>query len=140
MIDWFGNKTKTKKSHLKNLLEVALADGNLDKNEVLLLHSLGKRFNISPEEIDQIKNNPQTINFHPPKSNKERFNQIYDLVCMMMIDGQINRHELDICKLFALKLGFMPLIVDDFVRIITDNVSRGISVGDAYLEVSKLLN
>jgi hypothetical protein len=119
--------SRKKQSHIKNLIEVALSDGNIDEEEMVLLLNLAKSLDITQEEIYQIRINPGKVNFHPPYRARERFNQIYDLVCMMMVDGEINKNELKLCKDLALKLGYLPLIVDDFIYIITRNISDGLS-------------
>ncbi len=132
------NHQQKNQSHVKNLIEVALSDGSIDDEEMMLLLNLATRLGISKEEIYQIKMNPGNVKFNPPKSSKERFNQIYDLVCMMMIDGQVNKNELKLCKELALKLGYLPLIVDDFILMITKNISEGVSSRDTFKKAIKL--
>lgn len=133
------NKKKRKKSHIKNLIEVALSDGQMDENEMALLLNLARRLNIEMEEIQQIRQNPHLVQFHPPRNPKERFDQIYDLVCMMMVNGSINKNELELCKILALKLGYMPLIVDDFVKLISENISQGVSSEESYDRIYKMI-
>jgi uncharacterized tellurite resistance protein B-like protein len=133
------NKEKNKKSHLKNLIEVAFSDGQMDNDEYILLLSLARKLNINDEEIKKIKENPNSIKFYPPSSSRERFDQIYDLVCMMMVDGVIHRKEMEICKNLALKLGYLPQIVDHFVSSIGDNVRKGISKEQSFKQLSNLI-
>jgi uncharacterized tellurite resistance protein B-like protein len=128
-----------KMSHVKNLIEVALSDGNIDEEEIVLLLNLAKSLGITQQEIYKIRINPGKINFNPPRSSRGRFNQIYDLVCMMMVDGQIDKNELKVCKDLALKLGYLPLIVDDFITIISQDISVGISSRETYRVTQRLL-
>lgn len=132
------NHSKKNQSHIKNLIEVALSDGNIDEDEMMLLLNLATRLGITKEEIYQIKMNPGSVKFNPPVGAKERFNQIYDLVCMMMINGQVNKNELKLCKELALKLGYLPLIVDDFILMITKNISEGVSSRDTFNKAMEL--
>jgi len=135
----FKRHNNSRKSHLKNLLEVALADGQLDNDEYVLLLSLARKLDISDQEIKNIRENPGLITFKPPASHKKRFEQVYDLVCMMMIDGVIHQKELDFCKSMALKLGYMPRIVDDFIESIRDNVKKGIPKELSFKELAGLI-
>jgi uncharacterized tellurite resistance protein B-like protein len=124
--------SKKKMSHVKNLIEVALSDGNIDEEEIVLLLNLAQSLGITQQEIYQIRINPGKVAFTPPFHSKDRFNQIYDLVCMMMVDGQIDENELKLCKDLALKLGYMPLIVEDFIKLITRDISIGLSSKETY--------
>ena len=61
---------KRVKSHFKNLLAVALADGILDKVELDNLFKISKRYYITRDELEELVDNPNQISFNPP-SNKE---------------------------------------------------------------------
>jgi len=117
------NSFKKKQSHIKNLIEVALADGIVDNEESILLLDVAKRMNVTEQQVNEIKDNLDAISFVPPSGSKQRFNQVYDLVCMAMAHGRINPKGLELCKVLALKLGYMPLIVDDFIKIIDKKLS-----------------
>ena len=130
---------RLKQSHLKNLIEVALLDGQLDNNEYVLLLSLARRLKISDQEIKNIQENPGKIIFMPPGSHKKRFEQVYDLVFMMMVDGVIHQKELDFCKKMALKLDYMPQLVDDLIVSIRDSVQKGIPKELSFRELSGIL-
>lgn len=121
------NSFKKKQSHIKNLIEVALADGVIDNDEIILLLNVAGRMKVTEQQVDEIKANLHAIKFISPSRAKERFHQVYDLVCMMMANGRIDPKELELCKSLALKLGYMPLIVDDFIKIIEKNISGKIS-------------
>ena len=58
---------------------------------------------------------------------------------MMMVNGSINKNELELCKILALKLGYMPLIVDDFVKLISENISQGVSSEESYDRIYKMI-
>ena len=61
---FYGNEDKKNKSYIKNLLEVAIADGILDESELELVISIASNFDISKEEVIEIKDNPSTIQLH----------------------------------------------------------------------------
>ena len=56
------------KSHIKNLLEVAIADGKLDEIELELVISIAGKFDITKGEVMEIKEIPHEIKFKPPSS------------------------------------------------------------------------
>ena len=60
-----------------------------------------------------------------PKSNYRRFNQVYHLVSMMLIDGYANPEELRLCKVAAEALGYEPEFVDELAQSISEKFSLG---------------
>lgn len=118
---------KKRKSHFKNLLAVAMADGNFDNVEYEYIMALAQKCYMSPAEVQRVIDNPEMIGFYAPKTNQERFDQIYDLVTVMLIDGKIDDREMKLCKIFAMKLGFRTAIVDRLIMDIVDQAVHGVA-------------
>lgn len=110
------DKDGVRRSHVKNLLSVALADGHLDPDEWDLLVTISKVMGISEEEIHTIKEKPEQVPFIPPKKYEDKVQQIHDLVAVMTVDSYISPRELALCKKISLKLDILPNIVDDIIR------------------------
>ena len=111
-----SDKDGIRRSHVKNLVSVAMADGQLDRDEWKLLIVIAERLGMDEEEITSIKNNPDQVNFVPPKKYDEKVQQIRDLVAVMTIDSMINQRELELCKKISLKLDILPQMVDEIVE------------------------
>ncbi|ELR68313.1 hypothetical protein C900_00540 [Fulvivirga imtechensis AK7] len=116
LLDIFSSGSEERKSHIKNLISVAMADGHLAEEEWALLTRVAQRLRMSSEEIQNIKNNPADIQFVVPKKYKEKIQQVNDLVALMMVDGDIDQSELELCKKIALKLDLLPRVVNDLVN------------------------
>ena len=110
------DKDGVRRSHVKNLLSVALAHGHLDPDEWDLLLTISKVMGISEEEIHNIKEKPEQVPFIPPKKYEDKVQQIHDLVAVMTVDSYISPRELALCKKISLKLDILPNIVDDIIR------------------------
>ncbi|WKN31716.1 hypothetical protein PZB74_22480 [Porifericola rhodea] len=119
-----GKKKKRAKAHLSNLLAVAASDGSFDGLEVDYLLSMAQRYNITEEEVKNIKDNPEAFQYDPPTNDRERFDHLHHLVCMMLIDGEVHDREIEICKRFATTLGLKQEFVDDFIQVIQDDPQR----------------
>jgi uncharacterized tellurite resistance protein B-like protein len=105
-----------RKSYVKNLITIAMADGQIDNEEWQLLTELGKLIGLTEEEIIKVRDNQEFITFHPPRNYDDRVQQIRDLVAIMTIDGEINEKELALCKKISLKLDILPQIVDQIIK------------------------
>jgi len=112
----------TDKNYLKQLIKVAMSDGNIDDKESAFINKIAKKFELSNADIEEIKINLPDIKFQEPGSSKERFQMVFDLVWLMLIDGNIDVNEIHICSRVAMKMGYEPQIVEDLVNAIKNNI------------------
>ncbi|MCS7035700.1 MAG: hypothetical protein RMJ33_05225 [Saprospiraceae bacterium] len=127
--DIFDSRDKKKRlSHIKNLIVLACADGEVDKNELGLIFRIGINAGLTPEELNRILERPDSVKFYPPESYKERIEHLYDMVMVMMVDGEINEGEMAFCKVVAMELGFSHEIIDQMVRDLVEMVARGLAL------------
>jgi len=132
-----STETKSKKSHLKNLYLIAMADGNLDNSEFDFLLNVANKLYLNPSVVQNVIQYPDDIQFYVPIHNKEKIDQIYDCVLMSIVDGNLNEKEIATCKLISVKFGFKPIIVDKIIEEIIKGIANNIA-GEIIL--NKLLN
>ncbi|QHT67566.1 hypothetical protein GXP67_13475 [Rhodocytophaga rosea] len=131
--------SKKGKSYIKQLLQVAMADGQLDEKEFKNLMNTAHRFDFSEEEVLQIRHNLDTIPFTPPTGTKDTFHLIFDLAWMMMVDGHVYEKEMLMCENLAMRLGFAPEMVADLVGFIKQNIAVGATADETYQKLEKML-
>lgn len=110
------NKKARDKSYIKSLLDVANIDGKLDENELSQIVKIAKKFNITLEEVNEIRDNLDEIKFIPPSGYSAKVKLLEDLVKIMMSDKSIDESEIKFCKDFAYKLNIAPQMVDDLIQ------------------------
>jgi hypothetical protein len=125
-----SSEVKSKKSHLKNLYQIAMADGNLDNREFDFLLNVANKLYLNPSVVQNVIQFPEDIFFYIPLNNNEKIDQIYDCVMMALVDGNLNENEIATCKLISVKFGFRPIIVDkiinEIIKGIADNIASDI--------------
>ncbi len=104
------------RSHLKNLMAIAMADGHLAEEERHVLISVAHRMGMSDEEVQFVQENPDSVKFTPPKEYDEKMEQIYDFISLMSVDSDIDPSEIEVCRKLALHLDLAPRIVDDLLN------------------------
>jgi len=109
---------------MKNLIEMAAADGTFADVEYDLLKSIAKRNNISESQLKEIRNNPATVQFEVPNDKGEKFSQLYDLVHMMSIDATVHEEERKLSNLFAIKFGYPKNKVEEIIQVIHLNIKN----------------
>lgn len=112
------------KSHMRNLIEIAAADGNLGTEEQRLLEYAAQRNNITPSQLSAIRNNTSGVKFEVPRSKEEKFFQLYDLVHMMSVDKNIHAEELRLCEIFAIRFGYRKEVVREMIDQIRENIEK----------------
>lgn len=124
---------------MKNLIEMAAADGNFDSVEYDLLKSIAKRNNISESQLKEIRQNPDRVVFEVPKDPTEKFYQLYDLVHMMSIDKSIHAEELKLSHIFAVKFGYKREYIKELIETIQGNIENGQSHDEAMKRSARLI-
>ena len=123
MFGFFENEQAKKiKGHLCNLAALAKADGHIDDREMNFIITVGKKNGVSASDVRKIVLGKSGGESDVPSNDSERFDQIFDLVDMMLADGVVDETEMDFCIVMAEKLGFRKAIVGVLVRKISQGV------------------
>ena len=102
MFGFFENaQAKKIKGHLLNLAALAKADGHIDEREMKFILAVGKRNGIRPREVQSLVAGAKDGSNDLPTNDSERFDQIFDLVDMMLADGIVDETEMDFCIVMA---------------------------------------
>lgn len=129
----------TAKSHMRNLIEIAVVDGGFGVEEQRLLEYAALRNNISRAQLNDIQANASSIRFHVPRSEEEKFFQLYDLVHMMSVDETIHTEELRLCEIFAIKFGYRKEVVREMIDVIRQNIKKWIGAKETMQTILKTM-
>lgn len=135
-----SEEVKKLKSHITNLGALAKADGHVDPSEMDFIISIGERHGMKPGEVRNLLSHVDEVKPQLPTNDSERFDQIYDLVEMMLADGIVDESEMEFCISMAARLGFKKAIVGVLVRKITVGVKDGLSREEIRREAQDFLN
>lgn len=125
--DLFDSEFKSRnKGHFSAIVRVAIADGEINKEEKEFLDKLAVRLEISPAEYEEILENPMKYPINAPYLHSQRLERLYDLSRMIYADHIIGPQQKEILGRFALALGFtpgnVPYIVDKALSLLMLNV------------------
>ncbi len=123
LFNMFGGKKKEIKFHISNLLALAMTDGVVDKKELNFITDLGIKLGLTKAEIIDTVKNPSNVQVKLPR-NKEVGGYIYDMVNLMIIDGEIHPKEMTYCKQYAHALGLEDSVIDKTLDLILTDVAR----------------
>jgi len=139
MLDLFREGKTSAKSHIKNLIEMATADGVFADEEEELLKTIASKNGISARRMEEIRSDPDAFTFEMPATTEEKFRQLHELVHMMIVDKDIHPEELHLVELFAIKYGYARTVVAGVVKIIKKNIENETDVKQTFKDVQYYL-
>ena len=91
---------------LRSLIQLALSDGILSKDEVLMIEKLGKLRGVSKEKVHLLfrGNSQEVMPLALDEKEKEKYMDF--AVQLMKVDGRIYREELIFCRRIAHDMGY----------------------------------
>lgn len=116
---------KQDKEHFKHLIQIALADGKIEDNEIKMLNSLGKNLGFTEPEINDLLNSTKQSAYNPPYELAKRFEQIYGIVKMVLADDKIDSNEMRLATGLALKSGFQENEIPALLVLLIDGIKKG---------------
>lgn len=117
---------ESKLTHIRNLVTLAYSDGKFNERERELIKEVGLRSGLKEHEVDFIIERPETIPFKAPANFRDKAEQFYDLVSIILTDDAIHDNELTICRLIAERIGFKPTAVDNVILDIKTYMDEGL--------------
>ena len=94
-----------KMEHFQNLVAVAFADGILDEEEEDILYEKADEFELPEDQVEELINNAEDLEFIVPLNMEDREDQLADIVFMAMIDGDLHEKEYKLCLSISERLG-----------------------------------
>lgn len=110
------SKHNGKKSHLKNLMALAMADGHMALEEEHLLIAIAHRLGFDENIVEEIKADLDNIEFKLPDLYEHRIEQLNDLLTLMTIDGNADPEEIDMFKNVANRFELPEVTTEQLLR------------------------
>jgi len=108
------------------LIRIAMADDMISNNELALLHRIGKKTGFTDQEIDNFIETTGKSNFISPAELSKRFEQVYDIVKMVLADGVIDKNEMRLASSFAANSGFKESEIPNLLVLLITGIKQGI--------------
>jgi uncharacterized tellurite resistance protein B-like protein len=100
-----------KKSHIKNLLALAKADGYVHAKEQKMLLKIGKRLGLKDRQVKELMDSDEKFSVIVPDNFQDKMNLLFDVMQMVWADGVIEKKEIVFCESLVKKFGLKKGIV-----------------------------
>ena len=91
-------KLSFRKNYLRNLIQLASADGHLDETERQVLYEIGGQRKLKTWQIDELLNDKAQFEVFIPESSLNRMNLLFDLMRLIYADGVVEEQEIAYIK------------------------------------------
>lgn len=117
-----------------HLIRIALADDVISTKELELLHRVSKKLGFTVEETDHLIRTTGKSDYTPPLGLRARFDQIYEIVNMTLVDGTINKNEMYLASSFAAKSGFNEKEIPTMLVLLLNGIRQGKNKDELFKE------
>jgi uncharacterized tellurite resistance protein B-like protein len=107
------------------LVRIAKADDTISAAESELLYKIGNKLGFKDSDICNLITTTEKADCIPPNELSKRFEQVYDLVKMILADGSINKTEVRLANSFAVKIGFNENDIPKLLLLLINGIKQG---------------
>ncbi len=121
---------KEKISHLNDLVNLSRADGSEVPSEVNFINSVAERLEITPEDLQNIREKNKDVTFTPPNDVYKMMMQYHRLMLLMGIDRIIAEEETDFCIKIGIKMGLKLEAIQEVIEQVVENPRHILTVDE----------
>jgi hypothetical protein len=138
VLDYFEQPYKKQNmEYFVHLVRIAMADDIIVNMELKFLHRIGRKLGFTDPEIDTLIKNTNKSDYTPPYEFSKRFEQVYDLVKMILVDDIIDDNELHMASNFAVKSGFEDDEIPKLLIFLINGIKQGKDEEDLFESFKK---
>ena len=97
---------------------------------VNFINSVAERLEISPEDLQDIREKSKDVEFTPPKDVHKLMMQYHRLVLLMGIDRIITDEEMEFCIKLGIKMGLKLEAIQEVVEQVIENPRHILTIDD----------
>ncbi|MFZ4400070.1 MAG: hypothetical protein ACOYO1_08560 [Bacteroidales bacterium] len=116
---------KQDKEHFQHLISIAIADGIIDSTETEMLHRFGRKMGFTEPEIEDLLESSRKLVYNPPYEFFKRFEQVYEIIKMVLADGNIDKNEMRLANSLATKSGFTESEIPKLLVLLISGIREG---------------
>lgn len=117
-----------KKTLVKDLVMLTAVDGDMDDNEIKLVHSIAiNELGFNEKDLVSLLNNLGSVKNIYPTDDKEKFEYITTLIRMTYSDGILDDNEIEYMKIIASKMGLPRDGIKKAISIIEKSSNKKIN-------------
>jgi uncharacterized tellurite resistance protein B-like protein len=124
-------------NYLKHLLNMAIADFNIDPKELELIYELGIEKGVSEEEINELLKTPDHSSLEAPDELKTKVELLYDLCLIIWADDKVQKEERQLLEKVIVQCRFKKENAEEISTYLLEKVKEKVSMDEILKEIEK---
>lgn len=120
-----NNGRSVGRQHFLNLVQVSRADGKILGAELDILHREGRKFGLTPPEVDKLIEIEGKNHYNPPYELTEKFDHLYKVAEIILADNEVTEGERKLIWRFAIEAGFSDKTIPKLIDLLIDGIRKG---------------
>ncbi len=125
ILNFLGHHNEKDIEHFNHLIQIAVADGVISDTEKSSLYRIGHKLGFSDQEIETFIESEKKSHFIPPYELSKRFERMYDVMKMIIIDGVIDDKEMELAEHLAERYHFKNEEIPALLELIIQGIKEG---------------
>jgi uncharacterized tellurite resistance protein B-like protein len=113
-------KLSFRKNYLRNLIQLASADGHLDDTEKQVLYEIGAQRKLKDWQIDELLRDSSAFEIFIPDSFLNRMNLLFDLMRLIYADGVVEEQEVAYIRYVLSAFSLSPDVMAELFILFKD--------------------
>ena len=113
------------KEHFRHLVQIAMSDGKIDSIEMKMLNRMGINIGLSEFETQELIDSTCGTIYSPPENKNIQFEQVYNMVQLILADGIVELGEMRLAYTFADAAGFDTDKIDYLLSFLLEGIKAG---------------
>jgi uncharacterized tellurite resistance protein B-like protein len=138
LLSYFNHPLKKQNiEYFIHLVQITKADDNISNTELELLHRIGRKLGFTDPEIETLILTTAKPDYIPPYELSSRFEQVYEIVKITLVDGAIDKNEMRLATGFAVRSGFKENEIPKLLSLLIRGIKEGKDEDDLFKEYKK---
>jgi hypothetical protein len=138
ILNYFNHPLKKQNiEYFVHLVQITKADDNISNSELELLHRIGRKLGFTDPEIESLILTTAKSDYIPPYELSSRFEQVYEIVKMTLVDGAMDKNEMRLATGFAVRSGFKDNEIPKLLSLLIRGIKEGKDEDDLFKEYKK---
>ena len=110
-----SSKHRNNVAHFSAIVNIAMVDGDLNKDEEVLVNRFARKLDITEAEYTEIIKNSKKYPVVPQPRSDDRLERLLDLFKIIYADHQIDEAERKLILKYAIQLGFSQDTAEEII-------------------------
>lgn len=124
-----------KKNKIKCLVALAYSDGCFDIEELDFINKRAIAEGLTNNEIIEVLQNPYSVDFTMPITNKEKFEFLFDMMGLIHADGKVDLNEKKMFSKYLIHLGYSSEFHEELFLSYSNAITNDISFKEFYTKI-----